>query len=419
MTEQTSPLMQNLRRSGVWFAASVLVLAASSIGLSRFLETETPTVSLALDPLNVNALIGEITHDLNDTSNAPDLDAMLAKLESALRFDLADARLYSLIGEIKYRKGEKDQAYEFFDQARNLSKTEILALQRSIGRSIEIGDLSGAVREIDILLRRWPDQFPAIAEGLPTILSNPDGYQAVLAAIRAAAPWRSNLLVTLGKTPDGLDFANRLLLDLTGSSAPPSSSEVSYLIHSYFGQKKYEQAYRLFLFSLSDQERKLGGYIFNSAFEPLSSGKPFDWQVGDQSGLEVTLATAQNAVEGEGGATVRFLNTPVKNAALQQYIQLPPGSYKVSLAASASNLKLPKELFWSIRCVGPAGEIARFHIPEGTYNRQALSQEFSVGPTGCPMQLLKLETAAIAESWRFRYVGTLVMHKLSIERLSS
>lgn len=395
------------------------MLAASSIGLSRFLETETPTVSLALDPLNVNALIGEITHDLNDTSNAPDLDAMLAKAESALRFDLADARLYSLIGEIKYRKGEKDQAYEFFDQARNLSKTEIHALQRSIGRSIETGDLAKAVGEIDILLRRWPEQFPAIAEGLPTILSNPDGYQAVLEAIRAAAPWRSNLLAALSRTSDGIDAANRLLLDLTGLGAPPKSNELSLVINGFINQKQYEPAYRLFLFSLSDEERKLGGYIFNSTFEPVTSGKPFDWQVGVQSGLEVTLATAQNAVEGEGGATVRFLNTPIKNAALQQYIQLPPGSYKVSLAASARNLKLPKELFWSIRCVGPAGEIARFKIPEGTYNRQALSQDFSVGPTGCPMQLLKLETAAIAESWRFRYVGTLVMHKLSIERLSS
>lgn len=364
-------------------------------------------------------MIGEITNDLNDTSNAPDLDALLAKAKNALRFDLADARLYSLIGEVKYRQGEKDQAYEFFDQARKLSKTEIHALQRSIGRSIEIGDLAKAVGEIDTLLRRWPDQFPAIAEGLQTILSNPDGYQAVLAAIRAAAPWRADLLVALGKTPDGLDFANRLLLDLTGSNAPPKSSELSAVINGYIGQKEYERAYRLFLFSLSDQERKLGGYIFNGSFEPVPSGKPFDWQLRDQSGLEITFSTSHDAVEGEGGATVRFLNTPVKNTALWQYIELPPGSYKISLLASARNLKLPKELFWSIRCVGPAGEVTRFNIPEGTYNRQALSQDFSVGPAGCPMQLLRLETAAIAESWRFRYIGTLVMHKLSIERLSS
>ncbi|RWD48956.1 MAG: hypothetical protein EOS35_00545 [Mesorhizobium sp.] len=411
--------MRNLRRSGVWFVASVLVLAASSIGLSRFLETETPAVSLALDPLNVNALIGEITDDLNDASSAPDLDALLAKAEGALRFDVADARLYSLIGEIKYRQEEKDQAYEFFDQARKLSKTEIHALQRSIGHSIEIGDLSKAVGEIDILLRRWPDRFPAIAEGLPTILSNPDGYQAVLAAIKADAPWRTSLFATLGRTPEGLDSANRLLLDLTGSGAPPKSRELSTIINGYIGQKEYDLAYRLFLFSLSDEERKLGGYIFNSTFEPSFSGKPFDWELRDQSGLEVTFSTSQDAVEGDGGATVRFLNTPVKNIALQQLIGLPPGSYKISLIASARNLKLPKELFWSIMCVDPAGEIARINISEGTYNRQSLSRKFSVGPGACPMQLLRLQTAAIAQSWRFRYVGTLVMHKLSIERLSS
>ncbi|TIT85686.1 MAG: hypothetical protein E5W41_08235, partial [Mesorhizobium sp.] len=140
-------------------------------------------------------------------------------------------------------------------------------------------------------------------------------------------------------------------------------------------------------------------------------GKPFDWQVRDQPGVEVTFATSQDAVEGDGGATLRFLDTPIKNTALQQYIELPPGSYRISLVASGRNLKLPKELFWAIRCVDPASEIARLTVPEGTFNRQSLSQEFSVGPAGCPMDMLRLETAAIAESWRFRYIGTLVMHK--------
>ena len=369
--------------------------------------------------MNVDAQIGEITDGLNDTADATDLDALAATTRNALRFDAGDARLYSLLGEIEYRQGEKDDAYALFDQARRLSKTEIHALQRSIGHSVEIGDLRKAVGEIDTLLRRWPDQFTAIAEGLPQILSRPDGYQAVLTAVAAEAPWRASLFAALTKTPLGLDAANRLLLDLAGAGASPRSSELSTVISGYIGQKQYEQAYRLFLFSLSDQERKLGGYIFNSTFEPVSSGKPFDWQVHDQSGLEVTFATSNDAVEGEGGATVRFLNTPVKNTSLQQYIELPPGSYRVSLVASARNLKLPKDLFWSIRCVDPTGEIARLNIPEGSFNRQSMSQEFTIGPAACPMQLVQLQTAAIAESWRFRYVGTLVMHKLSIERTSS
>ncbi|MER9545626.1 hypothetical protein NKI72_26840 [Mesorhizobium sp. M0437] len=414
MMEQTSPRMQKLRRSGVWFVASVLVLAASSIGLSRLLETETPAVSLALDPLNADALISVITGDLNDPNGAPDLEALLHKARDALSFNLADARLYSLVGEIKYRQGETDEAYELFNQARKLSKTEIHALQRSITRSTETGDLSQAVGEIDILLRRWPDQFPAIGDGLQAILSNPDGYDAMLTAVTAEAPWRPSLFAALANDPKGLDYANRLLLDLKESIAPPKPGELSGVINGYIRQREYEQAYRLFLFTLSEQERKVGGYVFNSTFEPISRDRPFDWQIRDQSGLEVTFATSQNAVEGEGGAIVRFLNTPVKNSALQQYIELPPGSYKLSLIASARNLKLPKELFWSVRC--PAGEMARLKIPEGTFNRQTISEEFSIGPDTCRMQLLRLETSAIAESWRFRYVGTLVMHKLSIER---
>ncbi|MER8462635.1 hypothetical protein [Mesorhizobium sp. M1396] len=418
MTEQVSPLTRNLRRSGVWFVASVLLLAASSIGLSRLLETRAPAVSLALDPLNIDALIGEITGQLNETGNGADFDVLAEKARGALRFNVADARLYSLIGEIKCRQGEKDEAFELFDQARKLSKTEIHALQRSIDRSIEGGDLSMAVGEIDTLLRRWPDRFPVIAAGMPAILSNPNGYQAVLAAMKIEAPWRSNLFSALGQDPRGLRAASQLLLDLAGSSSPPTSKDLSAVINGYIRQKDYEPAYRLFLFSLSDQERTLGGYIFNGGFEPVHSGKPFDWQVHDRSGLEITFAGSRDVGESDSGATVRFLNTPVKNAALQQYIELPPGSYRISLTASGRNLKLPKQLFWSIRCADPASEIARFNIPEGTFNRQDLSLDFAIGPSACPMQLLRLETAAIAESWRFRYVGTLVMHKLSIERVS-
>ncbi|MFC3322086.1 hypothetical protein [Mesorhizobium cantuariense] len=282
-----------------------------------------------------------------------------------------------------------------------------------------MGDLSKAVGEIDTLLRRWPERFPVIAAGMPAILSDPNGYQAVLAATKAGAPWRANLFSALGQDPRGLRAANQLLLDLAGSGSPPTSKELSAVINGYIRQKEYEAAYRLFLFSLSDQERTLGGYIFNGGFEPVRSGKPFDWQLHDRSGLEITFAGSGDVGESDSGATIRFLNTPVKNAALQQYVELPPGSYRISLIASARNLKLPKQLFWSIRCADPAAEIARFNIPEGTFNRQDLSLDFAIGPSACPMQLLRLETAAIAESWRFRYVGTLVMHKLSIERVSS
>lgn len=388
------------------------------IGLSRILETEAPSAALGLDPFNGDALINKITTQLNDANNAVDVDVLNAEAKSALRFDVGDARLYSLIGEIEFRRGDKDRAYELFDRARELSKTEIHALQRSIDRSIEAGDLSKAVDEIDILLRRWPDRFSLVAGGFPVILSKADGYQSVLRAMKADAPWRASLFPALMNDPAGLDFANKILLDLAGSSAPPTAHELASVINGYIALGQYETAYRLFLFSLTDEERKLAGYVFNGTFEPVFSGKPFDWQVRDRSGLEVAFTTSHDTVEGEGGATVRFLNAPAKDLALAQYTELPPGTYKISLVASGQNLKLPKELFWSLRCVNPAGEITRLNIPEGTYNRQTLMGNFSIEAGACPLQMLRLATAAIAESWRFRYVGTLIMHKISIERVS-
>jgi hypothetical protein len=57
-------------------------------------------------------------------------------------------------------------------------------------------------------------------------------------------------------------------------------------------------------------------------------------------------------------------------------------------------------------------------IPEGSFNNQALSAAFVVGP-GCEMQALKLQTALIAESWRYRYAGVIMMHGIRIERLAS
>ena len=378
-----------------------------------------PSAALKLNPLNADALIDKITAELNDADNAPDLDALAAQAGNALRFDAGDARLYSLMGEIEFRKGDKDQAFQLFDQALKLSKTEIHALQRTIDRSIEAGDLSKAVDEIDILLRRWPDRFSTVANGFPVILSHPDGYQAVLKAIRSNAPWRNDLFPALVADPGGLDLANQLLLDLAASGAPPKVQELSAVIAGNIKQNKYDSAYRLFLFSLNDEEKKLGGYVFNGTFEPLYSKKPFDWQFPNQSGLEVTFSTSHQAVEGEEGATIRFLNAPVKNLTLYQYTELPPGPYRLSLRASGRNLKLPKGFFWSLRCVNAPDNIARLDIPEGTFNRQNISQEIIVPASGCPLQVLRLEASSIAESWRFRYAGTLVMHKLSIERISS
>lgn len=394
-------------------------MTASSIGLSRLLEKDEPASAIALFPLNAEARIRAITDALNATGGDPDLALLQRESRRALRYDAGDARLYSLLGEIDYQGGNRDEAYRLFERARKFSKTEIHALQRTIVHAIELDDLAKAVREADILLRRWPEKLDAMAASFPLILAKEEGYAAILAALKAEAPWRSSLFSALAKDPRGIAAADRLLLDLKRSDAPPRQGELASVIVGYIAQKRYEAAYHLFLFTLSEEEKKLGGYVFNGRFAPLRTHRPFDWQIRDQPGLEVTFAEPADERGSGGGANVRFLNKPVKNVSLQQFIQLPPGGYLVTLNASGRNLKLPKELFWSLRCVDSNTELLRLAIPEGSFDARLLSAKFTVDPGGCAMQILKLETALIAESWRYRYVGTVTMHDIRIERLAS
>jgi len=391
---------------------------ASSIGLSRLLEKDHPAAATALFHLNKEARVRAITDALNAHDGDPEALASLKReSEQALRYDVGDARLYSLLGEINHRSGDHEAAYRRFEQALRFSKTEIHALQRTIVRSVETDDFTKAVREVDILLRRWPERLGALAGSFPLILAKEDGYGATLAALAAGAPWRARLFGALARDPVGIVAADRLLLDLKRSDAPPTQQELAATIGGYIAQKRYEAAYHFFLFTLSDEEKKRGGYVFNGGFAQPPLKRPFDWQIRDQAGVEVTLAEPEGG-QG-GGARLRFLNKPVKNISVQQFVQLQPGNYSIRLDASARNLALPKELFWSLRCMDRNTQLVKLGIPEGTFDNQTLSAAFTVDPEGCEMQVLKLETALIAESWRYRYVGTVTMHGIRIERLAS
>lgn len=389
-------------------------MIVSSIALSHRLEEQDPVAALALFPLNAEARVRHITAELT-TAKPDDLADLERRFRLALRYDSGDARFYSLLGELEYRRGDAAAAGQWFDKARALSKTEVHALRRDILRAVELGDVARAVGKIDVLLRRWPELSPKVARALPRVLAESAGFAAVVDVLAADAPWRGTLFRQLAADPVGIGFADRLLLDLRHSALPPRPDELAAVISNYIKAGQYDAAYRLFRFSLSDDEQKIAGYVYNGGFAPAPSRRPFDWQLREQSGMEFTFAG-----EGESGAKLRFLNRPLKGALVQQYLLLPPGDYTLTLNASGTGLSLPKDLFWSVECMGPRKtELARLAIPHGTFERHDLAAGFSVPPADCTAQLLKLETSVVAQSWRYRYLGELTMHAVRVGRQAS
>jgi hypothetical protein len=117
---------------------------------------------------------------------------------------------------------------------------------------------------------------------------------------------------------------------------------------------------------------------------------------------------------------LRFLNAPLKEIGLAQMLLLPPGTYQLSTNISGRSLKLPKGLFWTVTCSdGGSLELAHLELPEGSFEQRKLSAEVNVPASGCGLQVLKLGTALIAESWRFRYQGELILHEVRIEKVAA
>lgn len=396
-----------------------MLLLASSIGLSRLLEKTQPAAAATLFPLNVDARLSLFSDAISGASDGDGLQPLKAELIGTLRANGGEARLYSLLGELARRDGDQRAADAYFAKARTLSKTDFLALQRTIVRSLETEDLKQAVELLDILLRRWPGRFAEIGPSLAPIMSTKEGYDAVLDAVKEDAPWRSGLVGALARDAFGVQVAERLLLDLRGTPLPARSGEISSVIAGYFQQKRYEEAYRFFLFSLSPEEQKLGGFVYNSDFAPLTTGRQFDWQMPNKSSLDISFAGSPETDPGKRGMVLRFLNKPVKGAVLRQYTQLPPGDYQVTVVATGRSLKLPKQLLWSISCVDDRKALMTMDVPEGTFTGRTFTGRFRIGMGQCVLQDLRLETALVAESWRHRYAGSLELVSVRVERLAS
>lgn len=389
---------------------------AISQGLGRILEKDDPVLATIVDPFNIDARVRRIAQEVG-REQSPELPANVDDdVRAAIVYNPIDARLFSILGEIRQRQGDTETAHVEFRKAQSLSRTELMSVQNLIGWSLQRGQIGDAVADIDTLLRRWPNRFETVAPFFLQILGSESGYDATLASLADGAPWRGGLVRYLSGQPEGVSLAEELLADLSSTDKPATPVELSTVINGRLRIGQYEQAYRSFLFSLSPAERAYEGYVYNSHFAPLSLLRPFDWEYRSQRGVELTVP---NKDEPESGVRIRFLNAPVRETGMAQMVMLPPGDYTLTVEASAKNLSLPKQLRWVIYCWPKGRWISVLDIPEGSFQRRKLDLRITIPDNECEMQRLQLMSGLVTESWRYRYQGELVVYSVRMEKVGA
>lgn len=390
-------------------------MTISSIGLSRALEKDEPELALRLFPINVEAFLNGAVMQLNAGQGG---GAIAIQASSFLATHAADARLYSLIGETHRRAGAMDEAATAFRQALSLSKTEVTALQWSLQHSLEQGDLTAALDQLDVLFRRWPSRIAPLAGIVPQVFAEVEPYQMLVARLADNPPWRRGLINALARQPQSLAFLARLLPDLAAGPIPPAGSELNAVLSALLQEKRYDVAYRAFILTLTPEEQAVSGYIHNGRFQISPTGRPFDWQMRDHPGLTVSYPGVNGGREG-GGLRVQFNNTPVRNLSLRQTLLLPSGGYAFDVAVSAQNASLPKGLLWRITCAGSNKVIAEALVAPGTYQAMPSKVMLTVPDEDCPLQTLFLTTKAIGENWNDRYSGAVIFDDFRVTAVGS
>lgn len=378
--------------------------------LSRHLEAQDPERALALYPLNTEARVALIGEALNGRREVEDVEG---ETRRGLALDPVDARFYSILAEFHQRKGEQEKAFALFQTAHRISHTEHHALTNLIRIAVENGDYGDAVRTADVLFRRWPERFNELAPFMASLVAQEDAYRVLVEFSGEGLPWRGRLISFLAVNDDFTPLAHRLLMDLVASENPPSRAEKAALLNGYWRQRAYADAYRLFLMTLSEEDRELTGFVHNSGFSAAQEPQLFAWNYRNTPEADIRFS---NAPAPYNGAIVRFLDKPAREVVLRQNLVLPQGRYRLKVDASAFSLRTPRDLFLTLNCVRPNRELARLQLPEGNYRDNTIEFDFEVAD--CPAQTIRLETGLVAESWRHRYSGQIVLHNVAITRAS-
>ena len=386
---------------------------------SNFLEFDASPAALVLNPLNNDARIAIASDALKSDGN-DGFEETVDIVENGFELAPADARLLSLLGILAEKQGNADEARQYYDQALALLPTEFQALFRTLLMDIRAADFGSAAGKTELIARRWPDQWGLIESYLPILVASDDGFSAVAENYLDTEPGRRKIFGSLVSQKSGLSPAYKLLFEWRDRGITDLAWETNRLTYALLADGQGRVAHNLFLQTLSDQQRKEAGYVFNGRFNLQLSGNPFDWSIKNQTGVSFQHVHEENrdrVANEPARLEIRFLGNPLQFKNVSQFLRLPAGRYEVSVSYSSHDLVTPKPIELTLECVEGSTRLAAIGIGQGSKDETIETANFTVPAANCDMARLQFENEFVALSWRNRFEGTIKLYEVKVVRL--
>jgi hypothetical protein len=281
----------------------------------------------------------------------------------------------------------------------------------------------GRVEPAVLLLERLADLYPDTREKVFPLLAgfffSGDGAAAWSAAVARNPAWIAPFIVASCRS--GLDpsvLAALLLKRMVAGLA--TEPETACVVDRLRLAGRWDEAYHLWLNSLSRAQLASVGFVYNGGFESVPTPGGFDWMLSTRPEREAGHAADIVLFPAGGTRSLRIAYNGKRQNGIPaaQYLAVPPGKYTFTGLARIERMTLGRGVQWTIRCVdqGRSGAVvASSERFIGSSDWQRFAFDVTI-PTQCPGQILQLEPAGPEGSIAFAG-GTVWFDELALRRV--
>ena len=367
----------------------VLIAAAVFLGWETIkapLLTRAPQQAVQIGASSPDAL-GRMAESQFEARRFEDANVLA---QESLRQAPFNVRALRILGLVRAREAARQsEADDLLTLAGNWSLRDDPAHAWLIERRLRQGDFSSALAHADTLARRREELHPRVFNLFTQAATLDRRALPPLTALFARnPPWRGEYLQSLRESPQGDAVMFHMASSLAGKPGAFSRSELEVLYKHWLGEGRVKAIQQIRHRTAPNEANALANGDFE--IEYAEQALPFGWELG--SGPEFSSQIVPDDLDPDHDALRVQVGGDRVNTALDQFLLLPPGSYRLKGVYRVEYGEIAGRADWILRCaesVTPL-EVTMSRELSNQTKWTAFSATVQIPATGCTGQHLVL-----------------------------
>lgn len=398
--------------------ASVMVVALASLCLWRILVTGMsdhlaaaghPQQSLGWDRNNPAAL-ATLAGEQRAHGN---LDQAAESARALLQREPLDGKGFVILAELAEAAPDQAQATLMSSIAIRRAPYTLAPRAWLAGKQLGEGRYQEALENLDEILRISPARHTRLFPVLTELAAKAEFADALALKLATRPLWRASFLSSALTSASSEQLA--AVFSALQRHGDLDAATIGLWIDRLVKDGQWGEAYARWVGGIQKGSLLRLSHVYNGGFETAPVGAGFDWRIGDSAGVLVDRPDRMGS-DGSHAIRLTFLGRRVDAIPLHQWLMLGPGTYRLSFASAAQDLRSDRGVQWALRCLDDGAELAASEKLTGHFDWKQFELQFDVPGQACIAQDLSLRNAGADAAGKI-IDGVIMFDDIAIDRV--